>query len=229
MDAASPLLDTQDIIALLVFFISWFSYTHFSENHHRSRSLNGLINHYRKCWMQQMFKRDNRSVDAIMIGNLSRSFTFFASTTIFILAALVSMLSYHEKMSVIFNSIPFATGNSQLAWELKIFLMISIFIYSFFKFTWSMRLYNYVSIFVAAMPLHDERKDEHEALAVKGAKLLSNAGRHFNNGLRAYYFGLAVLAWFVHPYLFIATTILVVGVTYRREYLSNALKHLGDS
>ena len=68
--------------------------------------------------------------------------------------------------------------------------------------------------------------DEHEAYAERGAKLIATAGKHFNYGLRAYYFGLAALAWFVHPLLFIAATSLVVFVTYRREFRSTTLRTL---
>ena len=41
---------------------------------------------------------------------------------------------------------------------------------------------------------------------------------HFNNGLRAYYFGLAAVTWFLHPYAVFAATVWVVLVLYRREF-----------
>ena len=73
-----------------------------------------------------------------------------------------------------------------------------------------------------------EQKEEHEAYARTGAKLISKAGRHFNMGLRAYYFGLAVLAWFIDPVVFIAATLWVVYVVYRREFRSHTLRYLSD-
>ncbi|MFC7538268.1 DUF599 family protein [Siccirubricoccus deserti] len=42
------------------------------------------------------------------------------------------------------------------------------------------------------------------------AKVANRAARHFNTGLRAYYFGLAALAWILHPLALIAATLLVV-------------------
>ena len=55
-----------------------------------------------------------------------------------------------------------------------------------------------------------------------------NAARHFNNGLRAYYFGLAALAWFIHPLLLMMATFWVIFVIYRREFRSSTLLAFHD-
>jgi uncharacterized membrane protein len=217
----------QEWLALGFFIACWRGYSYYTEREIPGRkSLLSATDHYRLQWMREMLARENRSLDAIMIGNLARSFTFFASTTIFILAALMSALGYRERVNEILSDIPFAKLSEPGFWQLKICLLMIIFIYGFFKFTWSMRQYNYVSIYIAACPDYRERKDEHETWAQRGAFLVGNAARHFNNGLRAYYFGLAALAWFIHPYLFIVATAWIVSVTYRREYRSATLKNL---
>ena len=56
------------------------------------------------------------------------------------------------------------------------------------------------------------------------ARITSYAGSNFNNGLRAYYFALAALAWFLHPWLMIAATLWVMLVLYQREFGSKTLK-----
>jgi len=53
--------------------------------------------------------------------------------------------------------------------------------------------------------------------------VISGAVLNFNRGVRAYYFGLAALSWFMHPMLFAAVTIWVVAVVYRREFMSPTL------
>lgn len=219
-------MEWQEWLALGFFIACLIGYSRYSAMESvQSRSLIAATDYYRLQWMREMMKRENRSIDAIMIGNLARSFTFFASTTIFILAALVSLLGYREKVNAILIDIPFAKLSESGIWQLKIFLLIVIFIYAFFKFTWSMRQYNYVSIFIGAAPDYRDRVGEHEDIARKGAFLVSNAARHYNNGLRAYYFGLAALGWFIHPYFFMMVTLWVIYVTYRREYRSATLKH----
>jgi len=224
---SSMYYDWQEILALVFFLVCWIGYARYAEHEDRiDKSLLAVTNRYRTQWMHEMLKRDNRSVDAIMIGNLQRSITFFASTTMFIVAGLMTMLSYHDRVNAIVGVIPFAKQSNGFFWEMKIFVLIIIFIYAFFKYTWSLRQYNYANIFIAACPAHHEHIEEHGHLALRGGYLISNAARHFNNGLRAYYFALAALAWFIHPYLFMAATALVVRVIYRREYSSGTLRNL---
>lgn len=220
-------IDIMNWLALVFFVICWKGYARYSQYASKDKnSLFNAVNRYRLQWMREMLKRDNRSLDAISVGNIGRSFNFFASTTIFIVAALVSLLGYRERVNAIVHDIPMAKLNDPTLWQMKIFLLIIIFVYAFFKFTWSMRQYNYVSIFIAACPDYRVRVEEHESIAAKGAALMTNAANHFNNGLRAYYFGLAALAWVVHPVFFMSATAWVVFVTYRREFRSATLKYM---
>ncbi len=229
MQRVLTLIPLLDLFALVFFFACWKGYSTYAEHKIRDKkSLLAITNRYRLQWMQEMLKRENRTMDSIMVGNLLRSITFFANTTIFILIGLVSMLGYHDKAEAIIEVIPLAQASSGLLWELKIFLLIIIFIYAFFKCTWSLRQYNYAGIFVVSAPPAKERVEEHGRIAERGARLVANAARHFNHGLRAYYFGLAVLAWFVHPCLFMLATAIVVFVTHRREYRSTTLSALTD-
>jgi uncharacterized membrane protein len=219
----------QEWIAFAFFGLCWIGYGYYSANRDKGEdSLFAATNRMRLQWMREMMGRENRSMDAIIVGNLTRSFTFFASTSMFVLAALVSMLGYRDRVNAVLIEIPFAEISDGAFWQLKIFLLIIIFVYGFFKFTWSMRQYNYVNMFIGGVPDYRERKDEHEAFAQRGAKLTVNAARHFNNGLRAYYFGLAALAWIIHPYLFMIATAWVVRVTHRREFRSATMKILND-
>lgn len=226
MDSFFAIIDMQDLIALLFFLTCWVGYTQYSRHYTTRESLLSVTNRYRLEWMRQMLRRDNRSVDAMMIGNLMRSTTFSANTTIFILAGLIGMLSYQTRVGEIISAIPFAKPMTPVMWEIKIFVLIIIFIYAYFKYTWSLRQHHYTSILVASAPLDTEVTDVHDGLAKKAAFIAGNAGDHFNSGVRAYYFGLAALAWFVHPYLFMAASALVVYVTQKREFRSRTLKRL---
>jgi len=49
------------------------------------------------------------------------------------------------------------------------------------------------------------------------------AGDAFNLGLRSFYYSLAVVAWFVHPFAFMGASTLIVIILYRREFRSDAL------
>ena len=51
-----------------------------------------------------------------------------------------------------------------------------------------------------------------KAFAKSAAKVANLAGDAFNQGLRSYYFALAVLSWFVHPVAFIVVSAIVVTI-----------------
>ncbi len=55
------------------------------------------------------------------------------------------------------------------------------------------------------------------------AVVMGFANRNFNQGLRAYYFGVAALSWFLHPALMIAVTLGVIYVLQQREFRSQTL------
>jgi uncharacterized membrane protein len=216
-----------DAIAMLWFVACWVGYAVFADvMSERSGNLLTVMNEYRRNWMREMLARDNRMVDAALIGNLLRSISFFASTSIFIVLGLFTLLKYREEASDILTAIPYATPSSPFLWETKIFLLMVIFVYTFFKYTWSLRQYNYACIIVGAAPPAEGRNSHYEEYAQNAARLVGNAAKHFNLALRAYYFGLAAFTWFVNPWLFIIASTWVVLVVYRREFRSHALKYL---
>ena len=54
------------------------------------------------------------------------------------------------------------------------------------------------------------------------AELCAAAGRHFNRGQRAFFFALGYLGWFISPWLFMAATLAVVIVMWRRQFKSDS-------
>jgi uncharacterized membrane protein len=62
--------------------------------------------------------------------------------------------------------------------------------------------------------------------ASRVAKMTSMAANNFNLGLRTYYFCLAILGWFINPWLFMALSGGVVYILYRREFKSSTLNTL---
>jgi len=52
------------------------------------------------------------------------------------------------------------------------------------------------------------------------------SARHFTTGLNSYFFALCVIAWFLNAWVFMAATIWVSLVLYRRAFRSEFLKTL---
>jgi uncharacterized membrane protein len=79
------------------------------------------------------------------------------------------------------------------------------------------------------MPFAAEKDTpEAEAHVVRTARLFAAAGRHFNRGQRAFFFALGYLGWFVGPIIFMATTVAVVVVIWRRQFASDSLRAISE-
>jgi uncharacterized membrane protein len=216
-----------DLIAPAWFFVCWVGYTLLADRAHGRPSLMHSMEAYRRLWMRRMLERDNRIVDSQIIGNLMRSASFFASTTLIIIGGLLAALGRSDQAIALLNELPVAVKTSPLLWDLKILLLVILFVYAFFKFTWAFRHYNYCLILIGAVAAPDKVTGDAERIAARTAEIASSTARHFNGGMRAYYFGLAALSWFVHPWLFMLATAWVVAVLYRREFRSRLLATLG--
>lgn len=212
----------SDILALAWFLALWVGYTNYADRQVHRRSLRAVMHAYREQWMQRMLTRDNRVMDINILRNLLQGVAFFASTTLLVLAGLLTILGSTDRAIEVARALPFAAKTSLLQWELKLLVLIVIFVYAFFKFTWALRQFNYCSTLLGAAPPGPD-----EAFARRAAQVSTNASKDFNQGLRAYYFSLAALAWFMSPWAYIAATTLVVVVLYVREYRSTALRILG--
>jgi uncharacterized membrane protein len=153
-----------------------------------------------------------------------RSVSFFASTTVLIIAGLIAILGARERAMAVLADLPFAAASSTLLWDLKVLLLIVLFVYALFKFTWVFGQYNYCLILVGCAPAPGLLSAEGLRIADRLARITSSTGRHSNRGIRVYHFGLAALIWFIHPWLFILLTAWVVLVLYRREFRSRLLR-----
>jgi len=162
-----------------------------------------------------------------VIGNLERNASFFASSTLIILAGILTALGASERAVSLLADLPFAQPVSRGLSEIKLLGLAVVFVYAFFTFSWCMRQYNFAAVLVASAPMAGERNVsdlERKAFAERAARVISMAANQFNFGLRAYYFGMATLAWFIHPWFFMLVTTGVVLILYRREFHSDVLQ-----
>lgn len=217
-----------DAVAVLWFFVWWIGYARFAEWHgKRAPSLLSAMVMYRRDWWERLLMRELRMIDTAIIASLSNTSTFFASTTLLILGGLLALLGTTEKVVAVVQGLPFkARPATAELWEIKILLLVAIFIYAFFKFTWSIRQFNMASVLVGAAPPVPSDPREHSGYIERAATVSHYAAEHFNYGLRAYYFALAALAWFVNAWLFMAVSTWVVLVLYWREFRSRALEQI---
>ncbi|MCB1969855.1 MAG: DUF599 domain-containing protein [Geminicoccaceae bacterium] len=219
-------IQIADLLAFAFFLASWIGYALFADILKLGKaSLMERMHEYRSAWTRQMLERDNRMVDIQVVNVLVNNVRFFASSNIFIIGGLVAVFGAAETARSVIAEMPFATPSPKFLFDLKLMLLMVIFVYAFFKFTWSLRQFNYVAILIGATP--DGISRESIGCAERLANIATRAADHFNRAMRAFYFGLAALVWFVQPSLFMLATIWVVLIVYRREYRSKILESLG--
>lgn len=220
-----------DLLALIWFVICFKGYaTYARKASYTTPCLASVMHLYRTEWMREMLLRDVRVSDTTTVANLERGVTFFASTTMLILAGLMTLITRGETAMGLLASVPGAEILSPLQWDIRIMSMMVLFVFAFFKFTWSLRQYGFVSVMIGGAPLLTvERVREIDAHANRIAKMASMAANNFNTGLRSYYFAIAMLVWLIHSVLFMVVTLIVVWILYRREFTSSTLRTLGHT
>ena len=211
-------LTAFDFLALAIFILCWVGYATVVDRvpSIRRRSVIHAMDEHRRRWLVASVPKENRIADVAIVGNLMSSTSFLANTCIFIIGGGMALLASPEIGQRVLGAMPFAETPSTGGWEARVLLLLVIFVRAFFELTWALRQFNYGSILIGALG--------RTPAAIPGAEIaaevVNRAARHFNTGLRAYYFGLAVLAWMVHPFAFILASLWVVSELHRREFRS---------
>ena len=223
-----PAYSTVDLFAVGFFVLEWAVYAVTLEHTAYGRnSLSARMNVYREVWVRRMLDREARMVDMQIMASLQNGTAFFASTSLLAVGGALALLRATNEALAILGAVNLSP--SPALWEIKCVGLILIFVYAFFKFAWSYRLFNYVAILLGAMPPVEQRDSpEAEAHVIRTTKLFEAAGRHFNRGQRAFFFALGYLGWFVSPWVLFVTTAAVVIVTWRRQFASNAWRAMGS-
>jgi uncharacterized membrane protein len=221
-----PVFTLPDILAFAWFVAAWIAYSIVIEKTARGRSgLNALMNHYRDEWMERLLARDMRMVDAQVTAALQNGTAFFASTSLIAIGGTLTLPRSTDEILALVSVLPFGATSSRVLWEMKTMGLAIIFVYAFFKFAWSYRLFNYFAIMVGAAPPPAEKNSaQAQAFAHRAARLCADAGRHFNRGQRAFFFALGYLGWFLGPVPLALSTTGILIVMWRRQFASETRK-----
>lgn len=215
-----------NLFALLFFLVCFRGYLYYTTLRAvDTPCLAYAMHRFRKQWIRMALTRENRIADTNIVANLERNVSFFASASLLVLAGLLTLLSAADDVLTMLADFPLSDHSTRGEWEVKVMLLIFLFVYAFFKFTWSLRQYGLVSVMIGGAPeLKLLPSEEEMARHVDSiSKMSSKASGNFNNGLRSYYFAMAALGWFINAWFFLGLSIFVVFVLYRREFKSDTL------
>jgi uncharacterized membrane protein len=213
-----------DFFAAGLFLFFWLCFEYIIDHSvWRHKSLTGLIAHQRREWMLEVAGRDVRIADmAILTGQMNGA-TFFSSAAILATGGCFALLGATDEVIQVFRDLELSQQIQRSAWEIKTLGLTFIFVYSFFKFAWSYRLFNYCAVMVGAI----RRASEENAAtcreqAIRAAEMNILAARHFTAGVRAIFFAFAYLGWLIGPKVLIASTLCVMVVLIRRQFFSKS-------
>lgn len=208
---------------MVLFAVAWLGYALAVDGRLTSRvSLTAAMNRQRQAWMETMARRELRMIDTSIMAGLQQGTAFFASTSLIALGGCLALVRQTEEAVSLLSGLPFMAPVAPGLFEIKAIGLTILLAYSFFKFAWAYRLFNYCSILIGAVPVFRDGSAELDAAVGRSARMNILAGRHFNAGLRGIFFSIGYLGWFVGALPFAVATILVTAVLVRRQFFSRA-------
>ena len=230
---SSPLLP-MEWIGLLYFALLWLGYGQYARYRARKGikpSLSRSLRRHREAWARRLLQRDIRMTDAGLLASQERVVGFFASTTLLLLAAVLTALTTSEQIAELTSHIPLAQEQTPAQIEAKLALLLLMLIYAFFKVTWSLRQYGFAAVVMGSAPQPQETlsPEQEQAFVENLARLMDSAGHDNNDCLRAYYFALSIVCWLAGALPFLAATTITVLVLYNREFSSTAVRSIQQS
>jgi uncharacterized membrane protein len=184
----------------------------------RRPSLSILMGAQRRRWVQNAVRRET-PMDAILSGNLMGAVSFFASTTVLLILAVLAVFGQISAVMDAVSVLQPGEEISKAAVERHLAVFLIMFVMAFLAFTLSLRQFNHFCIMLGAAD-HSEESDPEEVYAM--AALNTLAARNFNQGIRAYYFAIGMIAWFVSIWAAIGVTLFVFASILYREFFSAA-------
>lgn len=207
------------LIATVFPLFCWFAYNYGVPIVERRRpSLSVIMSMQRRRWVANATRRET-PLDAILAGNLMGAVSFLASTSVLLVLAIFATFGQLSAVMEALKTVGFGRVYTAAEVQIHLVVMLAIFVLSFFSFTLALRQFNHFCIMIGAMD-HSGQVTGAEIDAIAQINVL--AARNFNNGIRAYYFSVATVAWFAAEWLAIVASLVTVGFLVHREFFSSA-------
>ena len=184
-------------------------------------SLNSQLHVVRMRWLKvhQSTDREHRVFDAILLGHISNSISYFGSGTLLVLAGLVGALANVNSVFNLTRGLAFIDHTMSLQlFTLCVFLLAAILAQCFFSFTYALRKMAYTFAMLGGLQSTKADSVEARVMGEQSAVVLTEAVRSINTGIRGYYY--AVAALFAGPYACIAATLAITALLYYRQLFS---------
>ncbi len=210
-----------DAVAFALLFIAWLGVGWVIEHSSEKRpSTSRVMKAYRRDWLREYVTRSPRMFDSSVLSTLRQGPTFFASACMIAIGSGLALLGNTDQLQVMAEDL-IATSNPQIVWDAKIMVPVVILTSGLLGFIWAHRLFGYCAVVMSSVP-NDPDHPAAYPRAAKAAEININAARSYNRGLRAIYFALASLTWFLGPFALFGGTAICTYILWRREFASGS-------
>ena len=209
-------------VAVALLFGLWGFYTPILRVIGRG-SLNSQLHVVRMRWLQmhQGIDREHRVFDAILLGHISNSISFFGSGTLLVLAGLVSALANVNSVFLLTRGLHFIDQDmSRELFTLYFSILTLMLAMCFFAFTYALRKMAYTFAMLGGLQATRSDSSEAKIMGEQSAVVLTEAVRSINTGIRGFYYAIAALFLFAGPYACIAATLAITALLYYRQLFS---------
>jgi uncharacterized membrane protein len=232
MNAASSLLPVDfgwpNAVAIALIFGLWGGYSRIL-GRFGPGSLNTQLHAVRLRWlnMHQSMDREHRVFDAIMLGHISGSISYFGSATLLVLAGLVGTLVNVNHVYLVATDLKFLAHMTADLFTLYFALLTLILALSFFAFTYALRKMAYTLALLGGLQETPGNTAQSQIMTEQAAIVLTEAVRSINSGIRGFYYAIAALFLFGGPYVCIVATLLITALLYYRQLFSPTARAIG--
>lgn len=221
MNIMPPDLNFMQALAIFWLFTLWFGYGPIMKLAFDG-SLNQRLAGVRTTWLEKSLNRSQRTFDAILIGHLVGSITFFGSATMLVLVGAMSLFAKetigHDTLVLIHQ----ADAPSYQLYLVKVLVLNAVLAISFFAFVYALRKLIYAVALVGALPEVTEvdvDQTNRRRMLEASSSVLTAALTTFNFGIRGYYYAVAAIGLFLSPYVCIAlATAFTALLVYRQKW-----------
>jgi uncharacterized membrane protein len=218
-------LDFPRVFAIFFLFAMWWLYGPILRALGRG-TLNAQLHVVRMRWMRMLLQthRDHRTFDAVMLGHISNSMSFFGSATLLVLAGLLGTLANISHLYASVMEVKYVPVISLELFAIYFATLTLIMAICFFAFTYALRKLSYTLAMIGGLS-EAPGDDPHSKIMVsETAMVMTEAVKSLNNGIRGFYFAVAAIFLFAGPYHCIIMTAVMSGLLlYRQGFSTTAL------
>ncbi len=192
-------------------------------------SLNTQLHAVRQRWLQvhQGVGREHRVIDAILLGHISSSISYFGSATLIILAGLLSAMVNIGRIYAVTRDLKFLAPMTLDLFTFNFALVTLILVLCLFAFTYALRKMAYTFALLGGLEVTVADTPEARIMGEQTARVLTEAVRSINNGIRGFYYAIAALFLFAGPWISIGATLLITCLLYYRQLFSPSAIAIG--